>query len=152
MLTIADPHCHLVLPQAPLISQILLGITNVSNRTGIKYPCVTTGICKIDINYVYINYTFVSSNNLAGLLVFKVLGAVALPVTIPFAVEALDSRLYLGRPRRTNNTLAVLLRLLALRTLCRLTRLLRVCSLVDHQHVVLLLDFHLRSFEHGKQL
>jgi hypothetical protein len=46
----------------------------------------------------------VSGNNLAGLLVFKVLGAVALAVTIPFAVEALDSGLYLGRPRRTSNT------------------------------------------------
>jgi hypothetical protein len=151
-LTIADPHRHLVLPQVPLIPQILLGITNVSNITGIKNPHVTTGTCKIDINYVYIKYTFVSGNNLAGLLVFKVLGAVALPVTIPIAVEALDSGLYHGRPRRTSNTLVVLMRLLALRTLYRPTGLIEVHSLVDQQHVVLLLDFHLYSCEHGKQL
>jgi hypothetical protein len=31
---------------------------------------------------MYIKYTFVSGNNLPGLLVVKVLGAVALPVTI----------------------------------------------------------------------
>jgi hypothetical protein len=63
---------------------------------------------------MYIKYTFVFGNNLVGLLVLKVLGAVALPVTIPFAVETLDSGLHLGRLRRTNNTLAILLRLLAL--------------------------------------
>jgi hypothetical protein len=107
---------------------------------------------KIDINYMYIKYTFLSGNNLAGLLVFKVLEVVALLVTIPLAVEALDSGLYLGRPRRTNNAFAVLLRLLALRTLCRLTGLPEVCSLVDQQHIVLLLDFHLHRFEHSKQL
>jgi hypothetical protein len=85
-LTAAYPHRHLVLPQATLIPQILLGITNVSNIIGIEYPRVTKGTCKIDINYMYIKYTFVSRNNLVGLLVFKVLGAVALLVTIPFAV------------------------------------------------------------------
>jgi hypothetical protein len=53
-------------------------------------------------------------NNLAGLLVFKVLGALALLVTIPLAVEALDSGLHLGCLGRTCNTLAVPLRLLAL--------------------------------------
>jgi hypothetical protein len=73
-------------------------------------------------------------------------------VTTPFAVEALDSRLHLGRLRRTNNTLAILLRLLALQTLCRLTRLLEVRSLVDQEHIVFLLDFHLRSLDHSKQL
>jgi hypothetical protein len=131
MLTVADPQRHLVPPQVPLIPHILLGITNVTNKTGIKYPCVTTGTCKIDINYMYMKYTFVFGNNLVSLLVFKVLGEVAFPVTTPFAVEALDSRLHLGRLRRTNNTLAILLRLLALQTLCRLTRLLEVRSLVD---------------------
>jgi hypothetical protein len=58
-LTVADPHCHLVPSQAPLIPRILLGIANVSNKTGIEYPRVTTGTCKIDINYIYIKYTFV---------------------------------------------------------------------------------------------
>jgi hypothetical protein len=151
-LTVVDPHRHVIQFQAPLIPQILLGITNVSNRTGMEYPCVTTGTCKIDINYMYIKYTFVSGNNLAGLLVFKVLGAVALPMTIPFAVEALDYGLHLGCLGRNDNTLAVPLRLLDLWALCRFARLLKVCTLVDQHHVVLLLDFHLRSFGHSEQL
>jgi hypothetical protein len=117
--------------QVPLIPQILLRITDVSNKTGIEYPRVTMGTCKIDINYMYIKYTFLFGNNLAGLLVFKVLEAVALPVTIPLAVEALDSGLYLGCPRRTSNTFVIPLRHLALQTLCRLTGLLEVRSLVD---------------------
>jgi hypothetical protein len=120
-LTVAEPHRHLVPLQAPLTPQILLRITYVSNKIGIEYPCVTAGTCKIDINYMYIKYTFVSGNNLADLLVFKVLGAVALPVTIPLAVEALDSGLHLGRIGRTGNALAVPLRLLALRTIRRLS-------------------------------
>jgi hypothetical protein len=110
------------------------------------------GTCKINKNYMYIEYTFVPGNNLAGLLVFKLLGAVALPVTIPFAVEALDSGFHLGSPGRTGNALVVPLRLFALWTLHRLTGLLEVRSLVDQQHVVLLLDFHLHCFEHSKQL
>jgi hypothetical protein len=69
---------------------------------------------------MYIKYTFLSGNNLAGLLVFKVLEAVALPVTIPLAVEALDSGLCFGCPRRTIKTLAILLWLLALRTLAEI--------------------------------
>jgi hypothetical protein len=63
---------------------------------------------------MYITNTFVSGNNLAGLLVFKVLGAVVLPVTIPLAVEALDSRFCLRLFGRTGNMLAIPLRLLAL--------------------------------------
>jgi hypothetical protein len=59
-LTVVDPHRHLVPLQAPLIPQILLGITDVSNRTGIEYPRVTSGTCKIDINYMYVKYTFIS--------------------------------------------------------------------------------------------
>jgi hypothetical protein len=101
---------------------------------------------------MYIKYTFLFGNNLAGLPVFKVLAVVAFPVTVSLAVEALDSGLYLGRPRRTSKMLAVLLWLPALLTLCRLTKLLEVRSLVDHQHVVLLLDLHLRRFEQSKQL
>jgi hypothetical protein len=110
------------------------------------------GTCKININYMYMRYTFVSRNNLAGLLVFKVLGAVALPVTIPLAVEALDSGFFLRHLGRTSYMLAIPLRLLALWTLCRLTRLLEFRSLVDQQHVLLLLDLHLGSLEHHKQL
>jgi hypothetical protein len=79
----------------------MLAIEPVSNT----HMLLCTGTCKIDINYMYIKYTFLSGNNLAGLLVFKVLGAVALPVTIPFAVQALDFGLYLGHPRRTSKRL-----------------------------------------------
>jgi hypothetical protein len=68
---------------------------------------------------MYIKYTFLFGNHLAGRPVFKVLEAVALPVTVSLAVEALDSGLYLGRPRRTSKMLVVLLWLLALRTLRR---------------------------------
>jgi hypothetical protein len=119
VLTIADPHHHLVPLQAPLTLEILPRVTYVSNRTGIKYPRVTMGTCKININYMYITYTFVSCNNLVGFLVFKVLGAVAVPVTIPLVVEALDSGLYLRHLGRTSNTLVVPLRLLSLRTMIR---------------------------------
>jgi hypothetical protein len=101
---------------------------------------------------MYTKYTFLFGNNLAGLLIFKVLEAVALLVTIPLAVEAVDSGLYLGQSRRTNNMLAILLWLLALRTICRLTGLLEVRSLVEQQHIVLFLDLHLRRLEHSKQL
>jgi hypothetical protein len=101
---------------------------------------------------MYITYTFVFGNNIAGLLVFKVLGAVVLPVTIPFAVEALDSGLCLRRLGRTGNILFVLLRLLALWTLCLPIGFLEICSIVDNQHFVLLLDLHFINFEHGKQL
>jgi hypothetical protein len=117
MLTIANPHRHLVPLQVPLIPQTLLRITDVSNRTGIEYPRVTTGTCKIDINYMYIKYTFLFGNNLAGLLVFKVLATVTLLVTVSLVKEALDSGLYLGHLRRTSKTLLVLPWLLALRTL-----------------------------------
>jgi hypothetical protein len=101
---------------------------------------------------MYIKYTFFFGNNRVGLLVFKILAVVAFSVTVSLVVEALDSGLYLGCPRRTSKMLAVLLWLLALRTLCRPNGLLEVRGLVDHQHVVLLLDLHLRRFEQSKQL
>jgi hypothetical protein len=85
-IVIAHSHRHLVPRQAPLTPQILLRVTYMSNKTGIKYPHVTLGTCKINIGYMYIVYTFVFRNNLVGRLVLKVLGAVALPVTIPLAV------------------------------------------------------------------
>jgi hypothetical protein len=68
---------------------------------------------------MYITYTFVSCNNLVGFLVFKVLGAVAVSVTIPLVVEALDSGLCLRLLGRTSNTLVVPLRLLSLQTMIR---------------------------------
>ena len=57
---------------------------------------------------MYITYTFV---HLAILLIRQILGAVPLPVTSPFAVEALSLRLRtrLGLLHLSSNLLAVLL-------------------------------------------
>ena len=65
----------------------------MSNRTSIKYPGATTSISKVHINNMYIKYTFV---HFAILLIRQVVGVVPLPVTIPFAVEALSFRLGLA--------------------------------------------------------
>ena len=63
---------------------------------------------KAHINNMYIKYTFL---HVAILLIRQVFGAVPLPVTIPFAVEALSFRLW-SRLRfllLSSNLLAVLL-------------------------------------------
>ena len=66
------------------------------------------GTSKVHINNMYITYTFV---HLAILLIRQILGAVPLPVTSLFAVEALSLRLRsrLGLMHLSNNFLAVLL-------------------------------------------
>ena len=63
---------------------------------------------KIHINNMYITYTFV---HLVILLIRQILGVVPLPVTSPFAVEALSLRLRsrLGLLHLSSNLLAVLL-------------------------------------------
>ena len=63
---------------------------------------------KILINNLYIKYTFVHFDIL---LIHQILGAVPLPVTSPFAVEALSFRLRsrLGLLHLSSNLLAVLL-------------------------------------------
>ena len=66
---VANTHRHLVLHQPPFIPQLLLRVTNVSNRTGIKYPSVTLDTSEVNINNMYIIYTFVFPGNLAGLLI-----------------------------------------------------------------------------------
>ena len=66
---VADAHRHLVLFQAPLIPQPHLRVTNMSNRTGIKYPGVTPSTCKVNIYNMYIAYTLVLPGNLVGLLI-----------------------------------------------------------------------------------
>src|SRR6266496_2571606 len=80
----------------------------MSNRTSIKYPGATTSISKVHINNLYIKYTFV---HFAILLIRQILGAVPLPVTTPFVVEALSFRLRsrLGLLHLSSNLLAVLL-------------------------------------------
>src|SRR3954466_14985146 len=78
------------------------------NRTSIKYPATTTSISKVHINNMYIKYTF----HFAILLIRQILGAVPLPVTSPFAVEALSLRLRsrLGLPHLSSNLVVVLLK------------------------------------------
>ena len=88
---------------------------------------------------MYIKYTF----HFVILLLRQILGAVPLPVTSPFAVEALSLRLRsrLGLPHLSSNLLAVLLEV----PLLSFALLLETSGLVNHQHLMLLLDFYLRS-------
>ena len=123
----------------------------MSNIAGIKYPGITTGASKVHINNMYIKYTFIFSDNLVGLLVFQILGAVALLVTISLAVEAFHARfgtrfVSLG----FDNVFAILPSLLVLPSLA--TIFLEIDGLIDHQQRVLFLDFHLSSLEHHGHL
>ena len=63
---------------------------------------------KVHINNMYIKYTFV---HFAILLIRQILGAVPLPVTSPFVVEALSFRLRssFGLLHGSGNLLAILL-------------------------------------------
>src|SRR5215216_5225549 len=119
----------------------------MSNRTSIKYPGATTSISKVHINNMYIKYTFV---HFAILLIRRILGAVPLPVTSPFAVEAPNFRLRsrLGFLPRSSNLLAILLEV----PLLTFALFLETSGLVNHQHLMLLLDFYLRNFEHCEKL
>ena len=80
----------------------------MSNRTSIKYSGATINTGKEHIKNLYIKYTFV---HFAILLIRQILGAVPLPVTSPFVVEALSLRLRtrLGLLHLSSNLLAVLL-------------------------------------------
>ena len=102
---------------------------------------------KVHINNMYIKYTFV---NFAILLIRQVVGVVPLLVTISFAVEALSFRLgsRFGLLPRSGNLLAILLEVPFL----SLALFLETSGLVNHQHLMLLLDFYLRSFEHCEEL
>src|SRR6266516_4530265 len=108
----------------------------MSNRTSIKYLGATTSISKVHINNMYIKYTFV---HFAILLIRQILGVVPLPVASPFAVEALSFRLWsrLGLLPGSSNLFPIFL---------------ETSGLVNHQHLMLLLDFYLRSFEHCEEL
>ena len=83
---------------------------------------------------MYIQYTFV---HFAILLIHQILGAVPLPVTSPFAVEALSLRLRtrLRLLHLSSNLLAVLLEVLLL-SLCPF---LETSGLVNHQHLMFFL-------------
>ena len=96
---------------------------------------------------MYIKYTYV---HFAILLLRQSLGVDPLPVTSPFAVEALSLRLRtrLGLLHLSSNLLAVLLEVLLL-SLCPS---LETSGLVNHQHLMLFLDFYLRRFQHHEEL
>src|SRR6266516_2051152 len=100
----------------------------MSNRTSIKYLGATTSISKVHINNMYINYTF----HFAILLIRQILGAVPLPLTSPFAVEALGFRLRsrLGLLHLSSNLLAVLLEV----PLLPFALFLETSGLVNHQN------------------
>ena len=95
---------------------------------------------KVHINNMYIIYTFVH----VAILIRQVFGAVSLPVTISFAVEALSFRLgsSFGFLHGSGNLLVILLEVPFL----SLTLLLETSGLVNHQHLMLFLDFYLRRF------
>ena len=83
---------------------------------------------------MYIKYTFV---HFAILLMRQVFEAVSLPVTIPFAVEALSFRLRssFGLLHGSGNLLAILLEIPFL----SLALLLETSGLVNHQHLMFFL-------------
>ena len=83
---------------------------------------------------MYIQYTFV---HFAILLIHQIVGVVPLPVTSPFAVEALSLRLRsrLGLLHLSSNLLAVLLEV----PLLSLCPFLETSGLVNHQHLMFFL-------------
>src|SRR6266496_1919152 len=119
----------------------------MSNRTSIKYPGATTSISKVHINNMYIKYTFV---HFAIRLIRQILGVVPLLVANPFAVEALSFRLLsrFGILPGSSNLFAILLEV----PLLSLALFLETSGLVNHQHLMLILYFYLRSFEHCEEL
>ena len=96
---------------------------------------------------MYIQYTFV---HFAILLIRQIFGVVPLLVTISFEVEALTFRLRssFGLIHESDNLLAILLEVPFL-SLCPF---LETSGLVNHQHLMLFLDFYLRRFQHHEEL
>ncbi len=96
---------------------------------------------------MYIQYTFV---HFAILLIRQILGAVLLPVTSPFAVEALSLRLRsrLGLLHGSGNFLAILLEV----SFLSLALLLETSDLVNHQHLMLFLIPTFADFSIAKSL
>ena len=118
-----------------------------SNRTSIKYSGATINTSKVHINNMYIKYTLV---HFAILLIHQIFGVIPLPVTISFAVEALSFRLWscFGLLHRSDNLLAILLEVPFL----SLFPFLKTSGLVNHQHLMLFLDFYLHRFHHHEKL
>src|SRR3954471_19347929 len=121
----------------------------MSNRTSIKYPGTTSTTSEIDINNMYIGYTFLL--DVVVLQIRQVLRAIPLPVTLSLAVKALSIRLRpsLGLLRRRGNFLTALLEV---SLFLRLALLLKFGGLIDQQHLVLFLDLHFCRFNMEKSL
>ena len=101
----------------------------------------------------YTSLTCISNIPLFTLLSFlstKVFGAVPPLVTISFAVEALNFRLWssFGLLCGSDNLLAILPEVPFL-SLCPF---LETSGLVNHQHLMLFLDFYLHRFQHCEEL
>ena len=96
---------------------------------------------------MYIKYSFVY---FAILLIHQVFGAVPLPVTIPFVVEALSFRLgsSFGLVHGSGNLLAILLEVPFL----SLALLLETSGLVNHQHLMFFLISTFVDFSTTKSL
>ena len=102
---------------------------------------------KIHFNNLYIKYTFV---HFAILLIRQISREVPLLVTISFAVEALSFRLEFsfGFLHGSDNLLVILLEV----PLLSICPLLETSGLVNHQHLMLFLDFYLRRFQDREEL
>ena len=96
---------------------------------------------------MYIQYTFV---HFAILLIHQILGALPLPVTSPFAVEALSLRLRyrLGLLHLNSNLLAILFEV----PLLSLCPFLETSGLVNHQHLMFFLISTFVDFSITKSL
>ena len=96
---------------------------------------------------MYIKYTLV---HFAILLIHQIFWVVPLLVTISFVVEALSFRLRssFGLLHESDNLLVILLEVPFL-SLCPF---LETSDLVNHQHLMLFLDFYLRRFQHHEEL
>ena len=102
---------------------------------------------KVRINNMYIKYTFV---HFAILLIRQILGVVPLPVTIPFAAEALNFKLRpnFGLFDGSGNLLAILPEIPFL----SLAHLLETSGLVNHHHLIFFLISTFADFSIAKSL
>src|SRR3989337_427259 len=122
-------------------------VTNLSNRTGIKYPGATMSTSKVHINNMYIKYTFV---HFAILLIRQIFGVVSFLVTISFAVE--HSFLGLGPDLGFFPGVTTCLPFFLKFPFFTLPFFLKLVVLLNHQHLMLFLDFYLRRFQHHEEL
>ena len=130
------------------ILQLPFRVTTFSNWTSIKYRGVAINTSKVHINNMYIKYTLVQ---FAILLICQVSRVVPLLVSISFEVEALSFRLgsSFGLLHGSRNLLAILLEVPFPSSLALF---LETSGLVNHQHLMLFLDFYLRQFQHREEL